>query len=976
MSILWNVKKYFNNAVDTVKSVFTPSTITKSGDTLNEQINSWTIWTKMPARTAGSFADLLNNQNNLSQNSSQSIIQPTEPAQMENILSGAGTVQNDILGLQKKQDVVADEKKKWWFHMPDFVWFGEKLVGDVAEIFWDVADFAEERHDLTNRELQRNKDYRENQKVVSLHYEPDSNTIQYLSTTDNEKFNTLLEMASYQLNDAQTPAERQAIIEKFCDDTRDLFEILPSTQYASKYDEDTLNKLSQNKIFDNPNQKYGKYTPTNEEILTYIDTQVENSNLYQNLTNKYITTDRDRLILNLWNDETSNTISNFTNLAEEWIHDKIQSIIWTKDWWEAADATLYYRDAVSDQINRIMPFMESIFRYEKEALSKPASERNEWDLYIIETAAIARRALDKYALNLNNWMTHILNEWVNSKWEIIDALDNFEWNLSLNDILTDWLQNIMWLELRMWKHVSPIDMFQELANDWIYKYKQANTNNLIKKWWYWLERVGERSWDWFGEVWQAMATVPVSVANLVTWNWWKTQSAAYFDNDFSIGKLIETDDSQIKRTLKKYALQFWEYAPEWLANVLPDIAMIAYNAPGWLVKATTNIWRFWKRINSFKNIDRLRKLSSWLDKTLKWIEKIWAVWQQWANINSKNRRVWNIIDRWLTQFAIWQWMDAKLSVFDTEPYSDTSFWISAIWSLAWDILPEVKDLYWIFRTWIKWGKWALNSWVWDLVDFISQSEDNANAIARAMWKKYPQFTEQELRDFVKSYAEISDAAKLVYDELSKEWKIAANSWTKDLMYNYVKQAYWANSNIWKSVRQIVINKNTSPADIMKYVWRIPWDVQFWPYTSVIRLKHWTTAWVSAKDGWWYDIKLDALDWWFDRRVYWWFTDEDISKISNIDWYDDIAKNKKEFFDKVWDNYFLKEEWLSRFWLNAKSLTLESLWVDISQAENTREILKEKMKNLSTKKVSDDTINMLADWWWYDEIVNKVKEILC
>jgi hypothetical protein len=53
----------------------------------------------------------------------------------------------------------------------------------------------------------------------------------------------------------------------------------------------------------------------------------------------------------------------------------------------------------------------------------------------------------------------------------------------------------------------------------------------------------------------------------------------YFDNDFSIGKLIETDDGWHKRTVKKYALQFFEYAPEVVANTVPDILSIAYFGP-------------------------------------------------------------------------------------------------------------------------------------------------------------------------------------------------------------------------------------------------------------------------------------------------------------------------------------------------------------------------------------------------------------
>jgi hypothetical protein len=35
-----------------------------------------------------------------------------------------------------------------------------------------------------------------------------------------------------------------------------------------------------------------------------------------------------------------------------------------------------------------------------------------------------------------------------------------------------------------------------------------------------------------------------------------------------------------------------------------------------------------------------------------------------------------------------------------------------------------------------------------------------------------------------------------------------------------------------------------------------------------------------------------------------------------------------------------------------------------------------MKNLKGNKLQDGTIDALADWGWYDEVVNKVKEVLC
>ena len=78
---------------------------------------------------------------------------------------------------------------------------------------------------------------------------------------------------------------------------------------------------------------------------------------------------------------------------------------------------------------------------------------------------------------------------------------------------------------------------------------------------------------------------------------------------------------------------------------------------------------------------------------------------------------------------------------------------------------------------------------------------------------------------------------------------------------------------------------------------------------------------------------------------------------------------------MWDNYYLTDEWLKAFNLEKWNVPIESFGVTIAQAENTREILKERMKDLKWINLTPDTINALADWGWYDAVVEKVKEVL-
>jgi hypothetical protein len=46
-----------------------------------------------------------------------------------------------------------------------------------------------------------------------------------------------------------------------------------------------------------------------------------------------------------------------------------------------------------------------------------------------------------------------------------------------------------------------------------------------------------------------------------------------------------------------------------------------------------------------------------------------------------------------------------------------------------------------------------------------------------------------LKNYVRTYANVANAAEDVYKTLTPEAKEAAGSWTKDLLYNYVRQAY-------------------------------------------------------------------------------------------------------------------------------------------------------------------------------------------
>lgn len=967
MGIIWDI---FRAGVNKVKWIFSqqPTTVTPE-KTLNETIIENE---QQPTTQVGSFPNTLNG-----------------------YISGFNI--NEPLGINEKTQEEADADK--WFSMPDFVWFGEKLI-------WNIVNWGN-RQIATNR---YNTEVEENSKDIILDYNPTTNRVIKLTPTDEWAFNARAELYLSELAAATTYEEQQAARQSFYNDMKDGGFKAQATPNIKKfsgwkiYSDDILSSVIGNNV------KTWVYPITQEQFDAYLETLDENDEIKRTTYEKY------KNDMTAWLDEVdlteaeeaNNFMQRFSDIAKKDTLDLINKNLASKERWEAIRNV---DEIVSDPANRLLTSEMSLKRLRDEAAQTPELQRTQWQRDMIYNYDVVwKQLLDKYANNVNDYLLLQLNEWVNDKWEISDALWKFEDGKQLNDILRDWLDEISWIEIwwleTFWK-VSAIDIMRRFANEAAYNYRQGRLSQSDNPWEtvlntaksgrnrfeHWQEPIWEQWAEAWQSIWRLWAKLTNTISSIPQWRlWWDSPASAYWDADFSVGKLIETDDSPNRRTVKKYGLQFWEYIPEWLWAVAPDIALTVATA-GWSAPSLLRgVWTLSRWIRNFNRVKKLtdstKLIARGINASLKWLDRVWEIWRNLWNINSWEKRVLNIADRTLSQFAVWQSMDAKLSAFDTEPYSDTSFWLSMWGSLLWDILPEAKDIWWAMRTWLRgWKAWAKWTWVWDLVDFINQSDENALLIARQMWKNTANFSEQDLKNYIRAYATVTDAAKKVYNELTAEWKAAANSWTKELMYNYVKQAYLPNSRIWKAVRVLVENQSTNPADIVKYIWSIPWTVSIWPYQSVIKLKQWTMAWVQAKE-WRYDVALDVVDRWFGNKVSEGFTLKDIQDISKLDGYNDIIKDKDKYFRKVtekvgvWDNArnierrILSEDGLERFWLETKNLTLASLWIEISWAENVKEIFKEKMKWLEGMKLSGDTIDALADNWGYNEVVSKIENVLC
>lgn len=908
-------------------------------ETLNDKIENWTLW---GPTTGSNFNKTLNQTiNNWITVEDNSVDVPSR-----SILDDP----EDLLGVKSWDALVEEEKKK----ENESAWQAMKRMGSDINTAIDAS----------TKSLEADREYHNTMDVLALWYDKSEWTVLVLDIDDEDRFDAYYrQYERIAGNPNASELDKYNARKDFYNQAKDTFKIVSlKPGYARRYNEDTLNKLALNNV------SVWKYNNlSEEEFLSYFDVMAKNENKQRDARNKFwlTTTDKDRTIIDLEADESNKWFSNWNLNSTLDIPELIKSSISTIDWGEWAEALAYYEDAQRRLWNAIYQHAAPVYAKERVALSKAPSERNEWDLYVIKKAEELRKMEKQLGANLANWMRQEIKYGTNNKWEIRDALDSFENWENLNDVLTKWLREISWEGRWLFNfRQSPVDIFEAVSNDALYHYNQSNISDPLRRWWNSIESffrpVGVTLW----EVWQI---VNESVGEILTL--WTAKYTSYLNNDFSIGKLIETDDWKRKRNLKKYTLEGLEYVPEWVWNLLPDIVLLISTSWWSLPTFARFANKLPKRARWISFINKLEKTSSTVQKWLKWLDRLKDMSQQLIKVDSRRWLIDNAIDRWITQFALWQAIDWQWSAYDTEPYSTASYALSALWWVWLDFLPELSTLKWIIRKPI----WS----VWSLVDYIESSPEAAMNVARALWRDKPEFTIKELEWYAKTFGDIERAAENVYNTVLKpEERVAATQWTKQMMYNYISQAYWANTTIAKNIRQILSNQSLNPADIIKYVGNIPWTVAFWPYTSSITLKHWTRVWITSTGlNWQYKAVLDTLDWWFDKRLAQWFSSEDIEKISTLPWFKDVLNKKNEYFFKMWDNYYLTDDWLKAFDLEKGNIPIESLGVSIAEAENVREILKERMKNLRWINLEPTTIDALADWGWYNAVVEKVKEVL-
>lgn len=1012
MSVLDTVKWAVKNIWTWVKNLFVTdnkdtytNTVTtdenknKNKQTLNQQIVNWNInqnnTTNNTTNMPSGLSDLWERMKNIQEQATLDTVPDTTPVET-----------------QDKQDYslwdLLTSKKAW----SDF---GKDLNEWANNVNNSINNWI---NSLINSRKAKS-DYNDKEKLYAVGYNQDNGNVLYLDLNEDRGFfdydwgtRTWTEdMYNQYLNDFVEQVNRPWVTQAdqtqawmdFYNKAKGLFRVRADDYYTDwlfwktsvwrrkdMYSDDELNTLASSW------KEKWRYTPTFDEFQNFVQMKFDNDNVKSEIYKSYWLGQNDT------SDSDTETIDLSENFQSEWMKkNRDEAFKNIESYFEpmrnvnpnAATSALmsYEYDIVQPQLNRIRAIHQPIYRFEKEILSRDSSTWTTWDKNMLEEAKFAREWEKAYMEALNEALRQTLLYWTDKRWNIVNNLDTFENWESLSDVLNKKIIELSWEDWN--ERRSALDIFSRKANEAAYFYKQDKNKGsimgAIKNLRWDIEYFFEPTWDWLWEAWQIAFWMTMDALNTAV-TWQDSLTADYIDQDITAFRLLETDDWNIKRTIKKYALEWAEYIPEIVGNLAPDIAMIAYTWPGGWATALRHI----KDLKRTKQVIDAVKGTSLLNKTralLRWTDYIWAWERLWLSaekikeivnaskatktIDQTTKTAAELIDRAVTQLWIWQIMDWQRSAYDTEPYSDTSFWMSAIWSTVFDVMPELTRLF----TW-KWWFQLLSGqkwWgIWNLARYIDSSDEAAENIARALQKWKWEINVDDLKAYAKNFWAVEEAAKQAYKQLSPAEQEAIGKMTKELTWNYISQAYGSNSYIGKSIRRILANWSTNIADVVKYLWRIPWEVSMGPYVSTIRLKNWVNANIYARGkDWEYNAVLDSIySKWFVDKVKNWFSEEDLNVLASTKEYSSVDKNRDKWFDNVEWTYYLNEDWLKHFWFRAENATLESLWVSMKEAADTSQALK-KIKWAEWFKLSDTAIDTIADTWWYNEIVYKVKEVL-
>lgn len=639
-----------------------------------------------------------------------------------------------------------------------------------------------------------------------------------------------------------------------------------------------------------------------------------------------------------------------------------------------------------------------------------------------EIYADCMRALtvyDKFVDNLTKLLSYVPKLKDPTTWKLV-LPDVIDWK-TVHDWLFDWLDDILYKDSDFWyitsdhKNVSDIDvlenMTQSISFDYNYAHPLENWYKTIFPWTAAQYTVWTVVWwqltEWEQEIlwwlWTIAYNTVASEASEINYS--------YLNQDFTDFITVNTHDSTTARTVQKRAANTFEYLPEiwwafletmawwWLGKAAKATNVMKVLRTEWARRLLSQSMRYaWNRNttkvpwiwNNFKNT--LKNIPKVADDIVKnwWVDVIrwWEVVRESLDGVTDLQRLANnlIYDLWLIEWGMDAYFDSRFADADLEQGSDISFLWSLWWTLAWTYLP------WLYRTWlfrdvdliekeiinsISWWKKVgeveaaiKNRWEWWAYNLMKLSESSKynplDAMAKAQyWLNSSKLASlEQIESMWGMMNDVIDAFTDVYRSLNPAAKKMTDDAVKHMMWLYMEQIFWADSQMARRIWNLVADKRTNPADIYKYTLRLRWTAWIWPWRSSISLID------NAKNKFvnYYNEDLDLLpsfqQWWFSRWLSEWFTSKELKELRDA-WYS-WATEENFKTNKDWRYLFTSD------WIEKASKDIDTMSMDVQRASkvtDSSESFDKLMRNNNLKKISDETLTAITQSWAYDTVSN-------
>lgn len=765
----------------------------------------------------------------------------------------------------------------------------------------------------------------------------------------------------------------------------------------NKYTQEELNKLALNNVAE------WVYKPSKEEFAAFLQMYEDNQQLADDMSLKSYYWEwwaPDKATINYHLTEES-----LSNLRASQAETVLQSV--RNELLDAEDRGLissvkrneiesYFITTINKNLANAYYWMETPLAYYTAVKNKDYWSLTDWERAILWYWPWMEKLMNDYTNALWRWATDSIRYWI-VDWELVHPADSID-GKSINEFFVDSIResNIQAWWMDLFATESAIDAMQQINNNIWYLYWQGKWNLLRRGWQEW-QRILGAAWYTAGEL--ASMWIMWRTRWIEALFWTETNVADYMLADQTGLMNITTTEWDFGRLFKGYWLSALENVPEfgweaWLATLPLGSYKWAWilgktKKTADTVKKVQKLWQAQSELSTISKINN--SIRKWLGITAEWNGS-----RSWLNrmvdntlkiTEGKNIKFNNLVKIWAN---IWKWavqdqlIDWLASYYDSEAYSSASFLLST-W-LTWItefLVPALKYSQIWKRLQNIWRGIDESQWTaWRVMEYLTKDPET---MARLEWifGKW-NVTFDVLKWIWSNWWEYEDIMRVAYNLLNPEWKVALNKFSKDLAFqklNELKSVDW-DSAYWQNLLNIINNRNTNVADVFKYMFNLPWQVEIWGFMSKILLKDWTEALQTRLLKSQYDVSLDILSWWFRKRLSEWFTIDDINQLQTRTKYKELMDwwtPKQEYFAEDGGKYYLTSEWAKKFWLSVTNYTDAMRKADLRRAteEETKNFLEEKTAQLMLNKgLTKETINRLASSWGFQKVVDSLSTVVC